>query len=165
MNLSTDMNAMHHTPLERTGANGGLLGDVYEPMRQIGIRPRDYVPAFHNASFGDRLQPRSLNPGKGPARAPTGRCGSLNDAASRDELPGKGLTEEFLERMLADPMTRLIMTADGVSEAEVRTLYQISDPAAPQGCSQTHVSKLHLREPGTASPGPQPGSARPGIGE
>ncbi|MFD2815838.1 hypothetical protein ACFSYD_18030 [Paracoccus aerius] len=42
---------------------------------------------------------------------------------AKDKLTGKALTDFFLEEMLADPMIRLVMEADGVGEAELRDLY------------------------------------------
>ena len=53
---------------------------------------------------------------------------------AKDKLTGKALTDFFLEEMLADPMIRLVMKADGVEEAELRSLYagsrkRPSDPA------------------------------------
>ena len=63
----------------------------------------------------------------------------------------------FLDQMLADPMIRLVMTADGVSEAEIRHLYQPrpADRARP----------ITRGAPVPDGSGPRPGSSRPGIGE
>jgi len=57
----------------------------------------------------------------------------LERAVAKDKLPGKALTDFFLEEMLADPMIRLVMKADGVEEAELRSLYAGSPkrPADP----------------------------------
>jgi hypothetical protein len=57
---------------------------------------------------------------------------------AKDKLTGKALTDFFLEEMLADPMIRLVMKADGVEEAELRSLYSGSskppaDPATSAG--------------------------------
>lgn len=63
----------------------------------------------------------------------------------------------FLDQMLADPMIRLVMMADGVSEIEIRHLYR-SRPAQ-------NAQTLPRRTPGPDGVGPRPGTPRPGIGE
>lgn len=63
----------------------------------------------------------------------------------------------FLDQMLSDPMIRLVMTADGVSEAEIRQFYR-SRPAQK-------AQSLAQRAPVPDGSGPRPGSSRPGIGE
>ncbi len=68
-----------------------------------------------------------------------------------------GEPDSYVDRMLADPMTRLVMAADGVSDAEVRGFYrrriiQTSRPVMPGFAFDDQ-------------PGPFPGSPRPGIGE
>ena len=55
----------------------------------------------------------------------------LDHARARDKLTGRALSDFFLEEMLADPMVRLVMEADGFSEAHLRHLYSgrsTSDP-------------------------------------
>ncbi|KHQ51289.1 hypothetical protein [Mameliella alba] len=63
----------------------------------------------------------------------------------------------FLDQMLADPMIRLVMTADGVSEADLRHLYWSRAAQMAQTTPQ--------RAPVDDGSGPCPGSPRPGIGE
>ena len=83
-----------------------------------------------------------------------------NDAAVSYEMPvtpmrrTKERSDIYVERMLADPMTQLVMRADGVSENEIRTLYRARSPI--------NLASLAKGAPET---GPQPGSPRPGIGE
>jgi len=48
---------------------------------------------------------------------------SLDHARAKDKRTGKALSDFFLEEVLADPMVRLAMEADGVSEAHLRHLY------------------------------------------
>lgn len=66
----------------------------------------------------------------------------------------KERSDVYVERMLADPMTQLVMRADGVSESEIRTLYRARS-----------AIKLTSRAICAPETGPQPGSPRPGIGE
>ena len=57
------------------------------------------------------------------ARTLTVSLADLDHARARDKLTGRELAGIFLEEMLADPMVRLVMEADGVSEAHLRHLY------------------------------------------
>lgn len=59
----------------------------------------------------------------------------------------------FLDQMLVDPMIRLVMTADGVSEAEIRHFYRL------------RPEPITRHAPIPDGSGPRPGSPRPGIGE
>ncbi|ETA53129.1 hypothetical protein [Ponticoccus alexandrii] len=63
----------------------------------------------------------------------------------------------FLDHMLADPMIRLVMIADGVSEIEIKHLYR---PRSTQ-----RVQTIPQYAPVPNGSGPRPGSPRPGIGE
>ena len=63
----------------------------------------------------------------------------------------------FVDRMLADPMIRLVMMADAVSEAEIRHLYR------PRPAQRAQTIPHRPSVPGGS--GPRPGSPRPGIGE
>jgi hypothetical protein len=89
----------------------------------------------------------------------------LEHAVAKDKLTGKALTDFFLEEMLADPMIRLVMQADGVAEADLRDLY------APQldsrQAAQDDPSKKDELSQGMTSSvsGPRSGRARPDIGE
>lgn len=110
-----------------------------------------------------RLHPRASHPGLG--RTLTVPLAELESAVAKDKFTGKALKDYFLEEMLADPMIRLVMQADGVAEADLRTLY------APQSdqrqAEQDHPSKTGepRRRISTDVSGPRSGSARPGIGE
>lgn len=77
------------------------------------------------------LHSRASHPGL--SRTLTVPLAELERAVAKDKLTGKALTDFFLEEMLADPMIRLVMKADGVEEAELRSLYAGSPkrPADP----------------------------------
>jgi hypothetical protein len=104
--------------------------------------------------------PRSIN-----ALSEAMLLAELEHAVAKDKLTGKALTDFFLEEMLADPMIRLVMQADGVAEADLRDLY------APQldsrQAAQDDPSKKDELSQGMTSSvsGPRSGRARPGIGE
>ena len=91
-----------------------------------------------------RLQSRASHPGLDRTLAVP--LAELERAMARDRLTGRALTDDFLEEMLADPMIRLVMQADGVEEADLRDLY------APRS---------GRRGDGRKAPGP-PGGTAPG---
>jgi hypothetical protein len=89
----------------------------------------------------------------------------LEHAVAKDKLTGKALTDFFLEEMLADPMIRLVMQADGVAEADLRALH--SPQSGEMQAGQNDPSKTvepHRGRPASDA-GPRSGSARPAIGE
>lgn len=94
------------------------------------LAPPDHVkPERWKASVLVHLQPRKSYPGT--ARSLTVSLADLDRARAKDKLSGKELGEFFLEEMLADPMIRLVMQADGVSEAQIRRLYANPFASAP----------------------------------
>ncbi|TMV85368.1 hypothetical protein FGG78_20875 [Thioclava sp. BHET1] len=80
-------------------------------------------------------------------------------------VPDREPTAIFVERMLADPMIRLVMLADGVSEREIRTLYWTRAPKMIHRRGSAQASELSAQVGAIPEPGPRPGSPRPGIGE
>lgn len=68
-----------------------------------------------------KLHPRPSHPGL--ARSLTVSLADLDDVRAKDKLTGRALTDVFLQEMLADPMIRLVMEADGVSAAHMWHLY------------------------------------------
>lgn len=78
------------------------------------------------ASVVVTLHPRALD--RGLSKILTVSLADLEKAKAKDKLSGKELSDLFLEEMLADPMVRLVMEADGVSEMQLRNLY-----SAPSG--------------------------------
>lgn len=68
----------------------------------------------------------------------------------------------LVERMLADPMTRLVMKADGVSDAEIRSLYGTATSPTHSAPGFRYQASKHVPLPDA---GPRPGSSRPHIGE
>ena len=73
-----------------------------------------------------RLHPRTPHPGM--ARSLTVLLSALELALARDRLARSPQVEAFVEAMLADPMVQLVMQADRVSEAELRSLYALDRP-------------------------------------
>lgn len=93
------------------------------------LEPVDRIePGSWTSSVHVRLHPRASHPGL--TRTLTVPLAELERAVAKDKLTGKALTDFFLEEMLADPMVRLVMKADGVSEAHLRDLYSGPRPDA-----------------------------------
>lgn len=93
----------------------------YEIETELVSPPDHLDPDTWKASVLVRLHPRDSHPGL--ARTLTVSLADLDHARARDKLTGRALSDFFVEEMLADPMVRLVMAADGVSEAHLRHLY------------------------------------------
>ena len=59
---------------------------------------------------------------------------ALDRALATDKLSGRPLADMLLDELLADPMVRLVMLSDGVTEDDIRALYARMDapPAGPR---------------------------------
>ncbi len=146
MTPSIKTTAIFLRPFQLPGFNETLPPGEYEIEPQV-LAPVDWIePGTWTSSVLVRLHPRASHPGLD--RTLTVPLTDLEHVAARDKLTGKALMDFFLEEMLADPMIRLVMQADGVDETELRTLYA-ARPAPGRAA--------------TSAPGPDP--ARPGIGE
>ena len=75
-------------------------------------------PESWKASVLIHLQPKARSPAL--AQTLTIPLEELERALATDKLSGQPLADLFLEEMLADPMVRLVMQSDGVSEADLR---------------------------------------------
>jgi hypothetical protein len=89
----------------------------------------------------------------------------LEHAVAKDKLTGKALTDFFLEEMLADPMIRLVMQADGVAESDLRDLYSPKSDRKQTGSNNPSETDGPRRGTGANISGSRSGSARPGTGE
>jgi hypothetical protein len=78
-------------------------------------------PQRWKASVLVHLHPTPGSPGL--ARTLTVPLEDLEHALARDKLSGQPLADVFLEEMLADPMVRLVMESDGVTEDDLRQLH------------------------------------------
>lgn len=77
-------------------------------------------PESWKASVLIHLHPKAESPSL--AQTLTISLAELECALAKDKLSGQPLTDFILEEMLADPMVRLFMKSDGVSEADMRLL-------------------------------------------
>ena len=109
------------------------------------------------------LGPRASRPGLD--RALTVPRAEPEQAGAGDKVTGRALTDFFLEEMLADPLIRLVMRADGVAEQDLRDLYaprSDGDEAGRHGRSGAEGPRNGLEAGQT---GPRSGRDCPGIGE
>lgn len=93
----------------------------YEIETELASPPDQLDPAAWKASVLVKLHPRASHPGL--ARTLTVSLADLDRARARDKLTGRALSEFFIDEMLSDPMVRLVMQADGVSEVQLRQFY------------------------------------------
>ena len=99
------------------------LGEVL-PAGEYAVRvelkppPSRANPALWKASALVQLHPTPGSPGL--SRALTISLADLEQALARDKLSGRPLADYFLEEMLADPLVRLFMKSDGVTEEDLR---------------------------------------------
>ena len=102
--------------------------------------PVDWIePGTWTASVLVHLHPRASHPGL--ARTLTVPLAELERVMAKDKLTGKALVDYFLEEMLADPMIRLVMQADGVSEGEIRGIYPDQTGLANDGGMAASVAE------------------------
>lgn len=150
-------------PFKLPSFNEALPPGEYELETQL-LEPVDWIePGAWSSSVLVRLHPRASHPGL--SRTLTVPLAELEHAVAKDKLNGKALADFFFEEMLADPMTRLVMQADGVAEADLRTLYFPRSGQRQAGQKdQSKTGKLHHGRRASDA-GPRSGSARPGIGE
>jgi hypothetical protein len=93
------------------------------PIETQLMDPVDWIdPGDWSASVLVHLQPRVSHPGL--TRTLTVPLTELERVVAEDKASGSALLEFFLEEMLADPMIRLVMQADGVTEDEFRALHR-----------------------------------------
>ncbi|AXI57008.1 hypothetical protein SuNHUV7_27120 (plasmid) [Pseudoseohaeicola sp. NH-UV-7] len=119
--------AVFARPFTVPGFTETLPAGEYEIETELVSPPNQQDPEAWKASVLVKLHPQISHPGL--ARTLTVSLADLDYARARDKLTGKALSDFFLEQMLADPMVRLVMKADGVSEAHLRHLY--SDRKTP----------------------------------
>ena len=150
-------------PFELSSFDETLPPGEYEIESRMP-EPLDRIePDTWTSSVLVRLHPRNSHPGLD--RTITVPLAELEDAVAKDKLTGRGLTDFFLEEMLADPMIRLVMQADGVEEAEIRDIFS-NRTGGRAGSQESSYDASRAREDAFAgSRGPLDGSFRPGIGE
>lgn len=163
MTDSIKTTAVFLRPFQLSSFNETLPPGEYEIETQL-LEPLGRIePGTWTSSVLVRLHPRASHPGL--SRTLTVPLAELEHAVAKDKLTGKALTDFFLEEMLADPMTRLVMQADGVSEQDLRALY---GPHSDQNQAEQELpSRTGERRRGKSTDvsGARSGNTRPGLGE
>lgn len=140
--LTSKTIAVFSRPFTVPGFAEKLPAGEYEIETELVSPPDQLDPAAWKASVLMKLHSRISHPGL--ARTLTVSLADLDHARARDKLTGRALSDFFLEEMLADPMVRLVMKADGVSEAHLRHLYSglgTPDPSLNVSASKTNTQK------------------------
>ena len=108
-------------PFVVTGFSGGLPAGEYALEVDLHAPPDFSDPEGWKASVLVHLHPTPGSPGL--ARTLTVPLEDLERALARDKLTGQPLAGVLLEEMLADPLVRLFMESDGVTEDHMRRLH------------------------------------------
>lgn len=126
-NLISKTTVVFSRPFNVPGFDETLPAGEYDIETELCSPPDHLNPKAWKASVLIHLHPRISHPGL--ARTLTVSLVDLDSARAQDKLSGKELSQLFLEKMLADPMVRLVMQADGVSERLLRQLYAGGRPS------------------------------------
>lgn len=163
MTPSIKTTAVFLRPFQLPSLNETLPPGDYEIETQL-LEPVDWIEAgTWMSSVLVRLHPRASHPGL--SRTLTVPLGELQNAVARDKLSGKALLDFFLEEMLADPMIRLVMQADGVAESDLRDLYSVQSDGGHEDRSKARKMDEPSRKKDAGDPGSCAETGRPGIGE
>ncbi|MGP6090048.1 hypothetical protein [Antarctobacter jejuensis] len=119
--LTSKTVAVFSRPFTVQGFDETLPAGEYEIETELASPPDQQDPAAWKASVLVKLHPRASHPGL--VRTLTVSLADLDEARAKDKLTGRAASDVFLDEMLADPMVRLVMEADGVSAAHLRHLY------------------------------------------
>jgi hypothetical protein len=92
----------------------------YDIETELSAPPDHRDPGKWKASVMIVLHPRSTHPGL--TRNLTVSLADLDGALAKDKCTGKDLSTFLLDALLEDPMVRLVMKADGISETQLRHL-------------------------------------------
>jgi hypothetical protein len=150
-------------PFQLPSFNETLPPGEYDVETQL-LEPADWIdPGTWTSSVLVHLHPRDAHPGL--TRTLTVPLADLEHAVAMDKLTGKALTNYFLEEMLADPMIRLVMQADGVDESELRGLYSSRPVGWHEDPRDRRRARGSLDRDPASDVGPFTVGTRPGIGE
>lgn len=103
------------------GLSEVLPAGEYAVQVELQAPPGCADPGRWKASVLVQLHPTPGSPGL--SRTLTISLADLEHALAKDKLSGQPLADFFLEEMLADPMVRLFMKSDGVTEEDLRRLH------------------------------------------
>jgi hypothetical protein len=130
--------AIFAEPFRLPGLDEVLPAGAYELETEINAPFEHLDPDRWKASVMVRLHPRQSHPGLD--RTMTVPLEALEQALARDLGTGHPVFDSFVEDMLSDPIVRLVMAADGVSEAEIRRLHAHSVCTGAVGANPQHMA-------------------------
>ncbi len=163
MTFSIRTTAIFLQPFELASFNETLPPGEYDIETQL-LEPVDWIePGKWASSVLVHLQPRTSHPGLNRTLAVP--LAELEHAVAKDKLTGKMLTDYFLEEMLADPMIRLVMQADGVAESELRKLYSGRSEPRTDDAAKAQEAAERCDGETEEGKGPRGGPAEKGTGE
>jgi hypothetical protein len=111
-------------PVNLPGFDEQLPAGDYTIETELSAPPDHRHPARWKASVMVNLHPRVSHPGL--SLQITVSLADLDGAIARDKLTGKQLATFVFDSLLADPMVRLAIQADEVSETQMPELYGAS---------------------------------------
>ena len=106
---------------EVPGLSEVLPAGEYVVQVELRAPPGCADPGRWKASVLVQLHPTAGSPGL--SRTLTISLADLEHALAKDKLSGQPLADFVLEEMLADPLIRLVMKSDGVTEEDLRRLH------------------------------------------
>ncbi|MCC5987034.1 MAG: hypothetical protein JJT95_05080 [Pararhodobacter sp.] len=121
--------AIFDRPFSIPGFDESFPAGEYDLETEISAPPDHQNPERWKASVLVRLHSRESHPGL--ARSLTVPLAVLDHALARDKQTGRSLVDFFVEEMLADPMVQLVMHADRVTDAEIRSIYSRDRQSSP----------------------------------
>ena len=124
--ITLETTAIFLREFEVPGLSEVLPAGEYAGLVELQAPPGCADPETWKASVLVQLHPTPGSPGL--SRTMTISLADLEHALAKDKLSGRPLADFVLEEMLADPMVRLFMRSDGVTEDDMRRLH--SEPRA-----------------------------------
>jgi hypothetical protein len=112
-------------PFVVPGLDEVLPAGEYVLQTELSAAPGSSDPEDWKASVMVHLHCTPGSPGL--ARTLTIPLADLEHALACDKLSGRPLVDFLLEEMLADPLVRLFMKSDGVTDDQMRRLHAGSD--------------------------------------
>jgi hypothetical protein len=106
---------------EVPGLSEVLPAGEYAVQVELQAPPDHADPGRWKASVLVQLHPTPSSPAL--SRTVTISLADLEHALAKDNLSGQPLVDFVLEEMLADPMVRLVMESDGITEDDLRRLH------------------------------------------
>ncbi len=126
--VRTRSTVVFDSPFRLPGLDEVLPDGAYLVETEFEMPPDVVDPDQWRASVKLHLHRPDASPGL--ARTLTVSLVDFEQAVAEDQEPGRSLAERLLDEMLADPMIRLVMASDSVTEKEIRRLWTAPRRAA-----------------------------------